>query len=102
MGSAAGGFNHDDRLGDVDALLVAKMLRENPNRSLDDTVREIGLNVNDDSLWRYRRFINVRFGNGCSAAAEAGESVLTPCGQLATWVGARDACISVSRPSASL
>lgn len=95
VGSTAPGFGHDDMLGDIDALLVTRMLRDNPNRSLDDTVREIEVNAVDDPLWRYRRFMNVRFGNSYTAAAEAGRSVFTTLwGQLASW-----AIVQVAKPT---
>ncbi|WP_181157460.1 glycoside hydrolase domain-containing protein [Microbacterium sp. MYb62] len=95
VGSTAPGFDHDDMLGDIDALLVTRMLRDNPNRSLDDTVREIEVNAVDDPLWRYRRFMNVRFGNSYTAAAEAGRSVFTTLwGQLASW-----AIVKVAKPT---
>lgn len=71
------------------------MLRANPDRSLDDTVREIGVNAQDDPLWRYRRFMSVRFGNSFTAAAEAGRSVFTTLwGQMASW-----AIVQVAKPT---
>lgn len=86
IGNTSASFGLDDILGDIDALLVTRMLRDSANRSLDDTVREIGVRVQDDPVWRYHRFMEVRFGNSFEVAAAAGKSVFTTgWGQLASW-----------------
>lgn len=75
--STSNGFNSEDLIADIDAFLVARMMRADVDRPVDDCVREIEVNCNADPTWRYRQFITHRFGGSLSTAATAGASVFT-------------------------
>ncbi|MCE4026142.1 hypothetical protein LXM50_09160 [Microbacterium sp. Au-Mic1] len=68
-------------VADVDGYLVARMLRANPSRDLDDCVRSIEVSCQSDPTWRYREFVNLRFDGNWSWVANAGEHLFDP----GTW-----------------
>lgn len=62
VGAGAPQFSYEDLIGDIDAFLVARLLTQTPERSLDDVVREIEVSARADPRWRFRQFIQLRFG----------------------------------------
>ena len=71
-------FDLEDMVADVDGYLVARMLRANPSRDLDDCVRSIEVSCQSDPTWRYREFVNLRFDGNWSWVANAGEHLFDP------------------------
>lgn len=70
-------FGYDDFVSDVDGYLVARMLQADPAQTLDECVRRIEVACQNDATWRFREFINLRFGGNLTLVASAGESVFT-------------------------
>lgn len=75
VGGGAPQFNREDLVGDIDAFLVARLLAQAPERSLDDAVREIEVSARADARWRFRQFTQLRFGGSFSLMATAAASV---------------------------
>lgn len=68
-------FGLEDFVADVDAYHIGNEMAADPNISLSEVVRRIELNAKADPKWRYRKFVNDRFGNDHSKAAQSGASV---------------------------
>lgn len=71
------GFGREDLVADIDAYIVARAMREDSGRPLDDIVREIEVQTQADKRWRFRKFVEWRFGGNMAAVASAGASVFT-------------------------
>lgn len=68
-------FGPGDLKEDIDGYLIARMLRIDPDRDLDDCVRAIEVACESDPTWRYREFIARRFDGNLSWIASAGQSI---------------------------
>lgn len=78
-----GGFGRMDLVADVDAYLVARMLKDNPSRSLADAFRELLVNVAADAKWRFSRFAELRFGGSPATARAVVTNLFT---STAAWI----------------
>ena len=89
VGTATGRFSLEDLVTDIDAFLVARLLAQTPERSLDDVVREIEVSARADERWRFRQFAQLRFGGDFTLMASAAKSVFEGPwnGSLASYFG---------------
>lgn len=89
VGAGTGQFTLEDLVADIDAFLVARLLAQTPERSLDDAVREIEVSARADARWRFRQFTQLRFGGDFTRMASAAASVFEGLwnGSLASYFG---------------
>lgn len=89
VGAATGQFSLEDLTADIDAFLVARLLAQTPERSLDDVIREIEVSARADARWRFRQFTQLRFGGDFTLMASAAASVFEGLwnGSLAAYFG---------------
>ncbi|WP_156458810.1 glycoside hydrolase domain-containing protein [Microbacterium sp. Leaf179] len=81
VGEGAPGFGREDLVTDVDAYIVASKMGESPQVPLSEIVRQIEAEVQVDPRWRYRQFVNGRFGGSFSKVTTAGKSIFT----ISSW-----------------
>lgn len=60
--SRVSGFGRKDLVADVDAYIASRWLQTDPDRPISDVMRSIRSNARADSQWRYRFFVEERFG----------------------------------------
>lgn len=97
VGTVSPQFGRDDFIEDIDGFLTAKMLRDNPDQDLDECIRQIEVACMADSSWRYKKFIERRFGGSAAEIAAAGAEIFT---DDAYWMLA-DGFVDGPRPSTS-
>ncbi|GAA4383504.1 hypothetical protein GCM10023152_33920 [Agromyces bauzanensis] len=96
-GTSDTNFAVRDLKADMAAFLCAKRMNDQPDVSLDEIVRQMLVEIEDDPGWLAKRFIAERFGNRSTMVAAAKSVFTTP--WLPDW--AIDFFIKVRLPGAA-
>ena len=75
VGGSSANFGSEDLTADVDAYILATMTAANPETPLSELVRQIEMATQADPRWRYKKFLDDRFGGDLNKVATAARSI---------------------------